>query len=141
MSRVSALVISLDFEMFWGVLDTQTLAGYGPRVAGEWTAISGMLALFRRHGIRATWATVGMVMCRDHRQWSEIRPAQLPGYQNPVCDNYRASSVAAAHPDLFFGRPLVESILETPGQEVGSHSYSHIPVRRHQKLTPWRHEN
>ena len=32
-------VISLDFELFWGVADTQTIAGYGPNVLGEWQAV------------------------------------------------------------------------------------------------------
>ncbi len=125
-SSASALVISLDFEMFWGVLDSQTVAGYGGRVAGEWTAIPHLLKSFQRHGIRATWATVGMVMCRDHRHWSEIHPETRPGYLNPACDSYRASDISLANPELFFGRPLVEAILATPGQEIGSHSYSHF---------------
>lgn len=121
-----SLVISLDFEMFWGVLDSQSVADYAPRVAGEWTAIPRILKLFRTYGIRATWATVGMIMCRNHRQWADVRPLEQPGYRNAACNAYLASDLAATHPRLFFGRPLVESILDTPGQELGSHSYSHF---------------
>ncbi len=71
-------VVSLDFELFWGVSDRQTVAGYGRNVLGEWEAIPRMLALFYRHGLRVTWATVGMVMCRDYKHWRDIRPGVLP---------------------------------------------------------------
>jgi peptidoglycan/xylan/chitin deacetylase (PgdA/CDA1 family) len=122
---MSAFIISLDFELFWGVADTANLASYGKNVQGEWTAIPGMLALFKRYNINATWATVGMAMCRDYAQWNEIRPAELPSYNNEVRSTYNYGALAREYPDLFFARPLLEKILETPGQELASHTYSH----------------
>jgi peptidoglycan/xylan/chitin deacetylase (PgdA/CDA1 family) len=76
--------------------------------------------------VQATWATVGMAMCRDWRQWQEIRPPQLPGYRDARLSNYAHGALARAYPRLFFARPLVERILDTPGQELASHSYSHF---------------
>jgi peptidoglycan/xylan/chitin deacetylase (PgdA/CDA1 family) len=122
---VPTFVISLDFEMFWGVADTAAIGDYGPNVEGEWSAVPAMLSLFRRHRVNATWATVGMVMCRDHAQWSEIRPDIMPAYSNPALSAYSHADAARSHPRLFFGRPLVEQILDTPGQEIASHTYSH----------------
>jgi hypothetical protein len=29
-----AFVISLDFELFWGVRDKRTISGYGPNILG-----------------------------------------------------------------------------------------------------------
>lgn len=74
---MSALVISLDFELFWGVAESRSIAGYRSNIEGEWEAIPKMLGLFQRCGIRATWATVGMLMCRDYSQWREIRPSVI----------------------------------------------------------------
>jgi hypothetical protein len=122
-------VISLDFEMFWGVCDAQTVAAYGQNVLGEWQAVPRLLTLFRQHGIRVTWATVGMLMCRDFAQWRAIRPAVLPGYLRADCSPYAKEEMAREHPRLFFARPLVERILATPGQELGSHTYSHFYCR------------
>lgn len=119
-------VISLDFELFWGVSDTQTVVSYGRNVLGEWQAIPRLLSLFRENGIRASWATVGMVMCRDYRQWREIRPAVLPGYARVQISPYFMDSLVCEHERLFFARPLVEQILETEGQELASHTYSHF---------------
>lgn len=121
----SAFVISLDFELFWGVADIADVKSYGANVEGEWQAVPAMLALLRRYGVRATWATVGMVMCRDFRQWQSLRPAVMPAYRNPRLSAYAHGGMAHAYPRLFFARPLVEQILETPGQELASHTYSH----------------
>lgn len=123
---MSTLLISLDFEMFWGVAESRTIAGYRRNIEGEWEAVPKMLDLFKRYGIRATWATVGMLMCRDYSQWREIRPTILPSYNRPQCSTYLLDSVARKNPKLFFARPLVEQILETQGQEIASHSYSHF---------------
>lgn len=119
-------IISLDFELFWGVAETRTVAGYRSNIEGVWVAIPKMLALFKRYGVRVTWATVGMLMCRNHSQWREIRPSIMPGYVRQQCSTYALDAVAREHPKLFFARPLVEQILSTPGQELATHTYSHF---------------
>lgn len=119
-------VISLDFELFWGVSDTQTIAGYGRNVLGEWEAIPRLLKLFGEHRVRVTWATVGMIMCRDHAQWQEVRPSVAPGYARRDLCPYSKAELAKHYPMLFFARPLVHRILETEGQELASHTYSHF---------------
>ncbi len=125
-TNMSNLVISLDFELFWGVGDPRFISGYRNNIEGEWEAIPKMLHLFQRYGIRATWATVGMLMCRNYAQWREIRPTVFPGYTLTQCSTYSLDSIVHENPRLFFARPLVEQILETPGQEIASHSYSHF---------------
>lgn len=122
---MSTFVISLDFELFWGVADIAAIKDYGPNVDGEWEAVPAMLSLFRRYRVNATWATVGMLMCRDFEQWRALRPDIMPAYRNPALSAYRHADMARSHPRLFFGRPLVQRILETPGQELASHTYSH----------------
>ena len=89
-------------------------------------AIPRILALFRQYGVRATWATVGMLMCRDHAQWRELRPSVLPGYVRKQRSSYSLGKLAYEYPRLFFARPLVEQILATPGQELATHTYSHF---------------
>jgi hypothetical protein len=123
---MSSLVISLDFELFWGVADSRTVAGYRSNVEGVWVAIPKMLTLFQRYGVRVTWATVGMLMCRNHSQWREIRPSIMPCYVRQECSTYALDAVAREYPKLFFARPLVEQILSTPGQELATHTYSHF---------------
>lgn len=119
-------VISLDFELFWGVADTQTIAGYGPNVLGEWQAVPRMLALFARYGVRVTWATVGMIMCRNYDDWRATRPSLLPDYARRALSPYGMDQFVRSYPRLFFARPLVEQILAAQGQELGTHTYGHF---------------
>jgi hypothetical protein len=119
-------VISLDFELFWGVCDTQTLASYGRNIMGARAAIPRLLALFRQHGLRATWATVGMIMCRNYDHWHNVRPKVLPAYARAGISPYSMESFIKKHVELFFARPLVEHIMATDGQELATHTYSHF---------------
>ncbi|RZA35828.1 MAG: hypothetical protein EOP92_08530 [Lysobacteraceae bacterium] len=122
----SKFVISLDFELFWGVSDRRTVAAYGPNVLGEWEAVPAMLAMFRRYGVRVTWATVGMIMCRDYQHWREIRPPAPPAYLQSRLSPYELDALVKEHGPLFFARSLVDRILATPGQELATHTYSHF---------------
>lgn len=121
-----ALIISLDFELFWGVADVRTVSDYGANIAGVRLALPRILALFRDRDIRATWATVGMLMCAGPDEWRSTRPALMPTYDDPKLSNYRLDSLVRAHPDLFFAPDLVQCIADTPGQEVATHTYSHF---------------
>lgn len=46
-SGPGTFVISLDFELMWGVRDVQTKAGYGPNILGVRQAIPAMPAVCR----------------------------------------------------------------------------------------------
>lgn len=122
----SRLVLSLDFELFWGVAESRTVASYRENVEGVWTAIPKMLDTFRRFDVKATWATVGMLMCHNYAHWRDIRPNLMPGYVSNKSSTYALDAVVRENPRIFFARPLVEQILATPGQELGGHSYSHF---------------
>lgn len=120
------LVISLDFELFWGVCDSQNVNRYGKNILGEWDAIPKILDVFKRYKISATWATVGMVMCRNYKQWCDIKPELTPAYSRSERSTFEYAGLAKEYPSLFFGRTLVEDIISTPRQEIGGHSYSHF---------------
>ncbi len=83
------LVISLDFELFWGMFDKVTLAEYGDNVYGERTAIPRMLELFKKYRIHATWATVGMLMARNKQELLSFLP---PPHLRPQYEDMRVSA-------------------------------------------------
>ena len=60
--RAGALVISLDFELAWGVHDSLgSDGGYRDNLLGAREVIPRMLDLFREYEVEATWATVGLL--------------------------------------------------------------------------------
>lgn len=82
------MLISLDFELVWGVRDHATRATYGANVLGERHAIPAMLKIFTEFGVRATWASVGMALAATKEELIESSPALRPTYKNPLLSSY-----------------------------------------------------
>jgi hypothetical protein len=61
-------VISLDFELLWGVRDHADRDSYGKNVLGARNAVPKMLEIFAKNGISATWATVGFLFCESKEE-------------------------------------------------------------------------
>jgi peptidoglycan/xylan/chitin deacetylase (PgdA/CDA1 family) len=124
------LVISLDFELMWGVRDHRTIQDYGDAVLGGRQAIPKMLARFQHAGIRATWATVGLLFAKNRTEMLDYAPTCRPKYQNESLTPYldiehgRIGENEDSDP-LHFGASLIDQIAETPGQEIATHTYSH----------------
>jgi peptidoglycan/xylan/chitin deacetylase (PgdA/CDA1 family) len=124
---MSAVVISLDFELRWGLLDIlrHDLSRYRGNLEGVRDAVPRLLELFVRRNVSATWATVGALACSGWDEWRARAPA-WPRYLDPNLawsDDY-----ARADPQgrLYFAPELVDAVAKTPGQELGSHTFSHL---------------
>jgi peptidoglycan/xylan/chitin deacetylase (PgdA/CDA1 family) len=123
------LVVSLDFELHWGLRDHTSVQDGQQRLRGVWTAIPALLALFADRGIRATWATVGMLMAEDRDELEAHLPKIRPRYADPRLDPYAELEKLGRNEkdDPFHYAPsLVRQIADTPGQEIGTHTFSHF---------------
>lgn len=124
----SALIISLDFELYWGVRDKRRLADYSNNLLGVREAIPAMLRLFRSHRVHATFATVGMLNFSTKRELMSNLPDVRPQYRNKLFDPYADMSQVGANEQsdpFHFAPSLIGAIAETEGMEVGSHTFSH----------------
>lgn len=121
-------VISLDFELLWGVRDHSDKRAYGQNVLGARDAVPRMLEFFAARGIRATWATVGFLFCETKDELMAALPAERPAYTNSRLSNYsyldEVGKDERSDP-YFFAASLVDAICQTPGQELGTHTMSH----------------
>jgi len=135
------LVISLDFELHWGVRDHTPIAlhrntahptsGYNANLLGVRQAIPLMLEVFTRYRVHATWATVGFLFFDNKADLLAHLPARLPEYADAQLSPYQeldgVNSIGASEgADPFhYGASLVKLIRETPGQELATHTFSH----------------
>ncbi len=122
------LTISLDFELLWGVRDKRDRDSYGTNILGAREAIPRMLDLFEKYGVHATWATVGFLFCESKEELIAVSPELKPAYQNKSLSNYSYFDEVGENEKkdpYYFGSSLISEIASRPGQEVGSHSYSH----------------
>jgi Polysaccharide deacetylase len=122
-----AFVISLDFELHWGVRDQFPLQGaYTANLEGARTAVPKMLRLFEQFDIAATWATVGFLFARSKEELFSYYPKIKPSYTDKKYDPYQEPIGNGEQDDpLHYAPSLIEQIKNTPKQEIGTHTFSH----------------
>jgi peptidoglycan/xylan/chitin deacetylase (PgdA/CDA1 family) len=124
-----ALIISLDFELRWGVFDQYPVDGgaYRPHLLGARAAIPRLLDLFEEYEVAATWGAVGFLFAATRIDLDRFRPAVVPAYDDARLDPYRqVIGDGEADDPLHYAASLVELIAARPRQELASHTYSHF---------------
>ncbi|MEP0711394.1 polysaccharide deacetylase family protein [Algoriphagus sp.] len=117
--------ISLDFELLWGIFD-KVGTSYDPKYFKDTRLIvPDMLELFAKNEIQATWATVGMLFAENEEEWRQYSPTQLPSYREPKLSAYEFVKKHGLKSEVHFAPELIQTILDTPGQELGSHTFAH----------------
>jgi hypothetical protein len=97
--------ISIDVEQAWGIWDRPD-EGYHQRCAqAEGPIVDGLISLFERFDICATWAIVGRLLELDDRAAGATRHGKQIWYAPEIINRVRAAKVA---------------------QDIGSHSYAHV---------------
>ena len=121
-----AIVVSLDFELYWGMRHLPWVKDYIPNLVGARAAIPAILELFNEYGIHATWATVGFLFFERTSQLLKVAPTRRPHYKDPRLSAYDDLPPQTEHDcsnSIFFAPSVIRLIAETP--ESGS-SYSHF---------------
>lgn len=123
-----ALVISLDFELHWGVADRVISSNhpYVRNLRGVWDAVPRLLEEFASRSIHATWATVGAVFARNRDDWEKYAPSFNAGHKGvAIEEGGRFHTEDVGGRSIYFAPDLIRLIQKTPGQEIGSHTFSH----------------
>ena len=122
-------VISLDFELIWGVLDRTSLSAYLKNIEGVQQVIPKLLHTFNDFDVNATFSTVGLLFLNDQAAFNHHIPEQIPQYNNKrlspfeVKDEERLEFLA--NPQYCYAPHLVHEIQKYPKQEIGTHTYCH----------------
>lgn len=115
--------LSLDFELAWGsrdLVDNHVLIAQA-KVTRE-AVFEPLLAMLTRHGMVATWATVGHLFLAE----GDGRLAGWVGPNHAWKPDWLAGVPAGTEETqpAFYGRRLVTALRDA-GQEIGSHSFTH----------------
>ncbi|WP_312078041.1 polysaccharide deacetylase family protein [Chryseobacterium sp.] len=122
-------VVSLDFELMWGMRDKENIATYGENILGVHHVIPKLLEVFDQYNIKATFSTVGFLFFENKADLLSELPSIKPNYtdvnlspyngyfdildENHIADKYH------------FAPELIRQIQKYPSQEIGTHTYSH----------------
>ncbi|HMU32520.1 MAG TPA: polysaccharide deacetylase family protein [Pyrinomonadaceae bacterium] len=124
------MVISLDFELSWGVRDfLEVNPAYAANIEGEGKAVRSILRLFEEFEVAATWATVGLVFAESAEQARAFQPVVLPDYDNPALSPFGELTDETSNGSQWFAPNLIDEIRDTPRQEVATHTFSHYYCR------------
>ncbi len=122
------LVISLDFEIYWGVRDEPYVEAYKSELLGVRKVIPRMLALFEKYEIQATFATVGLLFFDNKEEMKRAIPTKKPSYSNQKLSPYFDLDTVVGETEdtdpYHFGKSLISQIV-TKRQEIGSHTFCH----------------
>ena len=119
--------MSLDFELHWGVRDHSSVDAY-PELRGARRAVKALLHLFEKRELEATWAAVGLLMLNGRADAESTSPQARKLYSNHQLSAYQEFPNLGRNPivdPLHFAPDLIEQIVHTPGQELGTHTFSH----------------
>ena len=126
--QTGTLLISLDFELFWGIADISQNDEDKVMIENVYSVVPRLLQLFEDHHIHATWATVGALMCNNENTFSEY----LPSPYAPQTENLlQKLGLIGDRPEspcpksILFAPGLVDMVSKSKGQEIGTHTYSH----------------
>lgn len=129
MIKHGSFVISLDFELNWGMIDKSSVEEYGnSHVAHVPEAVMGMLTLFDKYDVKATFATVGLIMLNDKNEAVSMAPSQKPSYKNPILSPYSDGYIEKIKPEntkLYFSPELIKELKENKHIEIGTHTFCH----------------
>jgi peptidoglycan/xylan/chitin deacetylase (PgdA/CDA1 family) len=141
--------ISLDFELHWGGFEkwhlgisneefrmkneepsTQPPVSYIQYFLNTRKVIPEMLKDFAQHEVHATWATVGMLFHENKKQLRQHEPALKPSYVNQALSAYHYIETTGIGEDeekdpFHYALSLIKQIQQTPGQEIGTHTFAH----------------
>lgn len=124
-----SFVISLDFELMWGVRDKRTKENYGDAIIGVKTAIAKMLESFKKHEVKVTFATVGFLFHKNREELLINLPDNKVNYTDKDLSPYPEISTYLGKNECddpyYFGFGLLQLIKESDLHEISTHTYCH----------------
>jgi peptidoglycan/xylan/chitin deacetylase (PgdA/CDA1 family) len=134
-----AFVISLDFELLWGVWDVTSKDKYGDNILGVKQVIPRLIELFARYDFKATFAIVGFLFARDKAELLSYLPPVMPNYSNDAYDVYSRELPLTGDNEsddpYHFGYSLFRQLQHSP-HEIGTHTFCHYYCLEEGQCTP-----
>ena len=131
MKKSGTLVISLDFELFWGLAgwNEEKILAYKPRIEGAVGALEQIIALFEKYNIKSTIGYVSGIQYRDEIDFMNAAPTLRPSYDNCLFSSYglllSLLKTGKIENELLFRPDVIKKLSENPLIELASHTYSH----------------
>ena len=120
-------VISLDFELLWGVRDNPEKKINKDAILNVWVAIPRILDIFKSYKVSATFATVGFLFAEDQASALKFVPKNLPKYHDVNLSPYdELYHIDDKNNPYYFALDVINQLKEHDNIEIGTHTFSHF---------------
>ncbi|AEH00887.1 polysaccharide deacetylase family protein [Lacinutrix sp. 5H-3-7-4] len=121
-------IVSLDYELMWGVRDKKTISNYGENINNVSEIIHELLILFNKYNINATFSTVGFLFAKNKEELINYIPKQLPKYKNDNLSPYKGyiDKIGDDSSDSYhYALKDILKIKDCENHEISTHTFSH----------------
>ncbi|RKE95299.1 polysaccharide deacetylase family protein [Ichthyenterobacterium magnum] len=122
-------VISLDFELHWGVFDKKSVNDYKENLTNVPIVIDRLLKLCEQYNVKLTFSTVGFLFAQNKKELLKYAPKNKPTYNNKIYNPYSLiNSIGDQEKDdpYHYAPSLIKKIRDTNAHEISSHTYCHF---------------
>ena len=122
-------VISLDYEIHWGVFDKKTVNEYKENLENVSKVIDKLLDISDRYNIKLTFSTVGLLFAKDKNEILSYLPKKKPTYTLEKLNPYQLiDSIGNDEKEDAFHYALsgIKKIKTNGNHEIGTHTFSHF---------------
>ncbi|MFI0429070.1 polysaccharide deacetylase [Mariniflexile sp. HMF6888] len=121
-------IISLDFELHWGVFDALSLDQYQNNLNNVKGIIDRLIILSDKYGVKLTFATVGLLFADSKDEIRKYLPAKLPQYSDPKLNPYRLIDEIGENEStdtIHYAKSIIKKIVLNGNHEISTHTFGH----------------
>jgi peptidoglycan/xylan/chitin deacetylase (PgdA/CDA1 family) len=127
-------IISLDFELQWGMMDkVNALSPYRKNISRVHEIVPRLLDTFNKYNVKATFAQVGMSFFQDYQELFEFiekrrcetKEKELTYENNSLSAYSHLDEIEKDDEKYFFANHLLKLIQRDRYHEIASHTFSH----------------
>lgn len=122
-------VISLDYEIHWGVFDNKPVEEYRENLENVSKVIDKLLELSDTYGVKLTFSTVGLLFANDkndvHKYLPKNKPTYLLNKLNPY-DLIDLNGNDELEDPFHYALSKIRKIKDNGNHEIGTHTFSHF---------------
>ncbi|MBP2832014.1 polysaccharide deacetylase family protein [Aquimarina sp. U1-2] len=121
-------VISLDFEIHWGVFDALSLDTYKENLTNVPKVVDQLIALSDQYDVKLTFSTVGLLFATDKNDIEKYMPSSLPKYEDSQLDPFRLINTVGNDENtdpLHYANSIIRKIKKASVHEIGTHTFAH----------------
>ena len=122
-------IISLDFELMWGVRDKKTISSYGKNIKNTHDVIDFLLESFEKFKVNATFSIVGFLFSENKKELIAYSPKVKPvykdlnlspfnGYIDTIGENFQDDK-------YHYAIDSIRKIKSSHNHEISTHTFSH----------------